>query len=290
MHRIQCDIFGKLLRWLIGFLLMVGMTGAMAQPKAILLGITPVFLDDQPAIQQAWKGYLESRLNRPVHFIQRGSYREIVELLLRGKLDAAWICGLPYVENRSRLSLVAAPIYDEGKPVYRSYLIVPRRDEKTQGWADLAAGTIFAFSDPDSHSGNLYPRVAMREAGIDPDRHFRRSLFVHSHANVVQSVAERVADAGAVASYIWETLARDHPHITAQTRIAARSRDFGAPPVVARADLPAEDVARLRTALLDMTKYPEGSRVLRLLNLDRFVEVSDDLYQGVEIMARSLGR
>lgn len=282
-------IIVKAFRWLPGILLAGWMVSVGAETGTLRLGITPVFLDDQPAIQQAWKEYLELRLKRPVSFVQRGSYREIIDLLLRGKLDAAWICGLPYVENKRRLVLVAAPVY-QGEPTYRSYLVVSKNDKKTQGWADLRAGSVFAFSDPDSNSGSLYPRVTMRNAGIDPDRYFRKTLYAHGHSSVVQSVAEGVADAGSVASYVWDTIARDHPEITGMTRIAARSETFGAPPVVARADLPANEVAELRAALKQMADAPEGKRALRLLNLDGFVDVPASHYESVELMARSLGR
>jgi len=261
---------------------------AAEQVPAMRIGLTPVFLDDRPRVLAAWQGYLEQRLGRPVGFVQRGSYREIMALLLRGEIDAAWLCGLPYVERQSRMSLVAVPVY-QGAPLYRSFLIVPKHDLATDSWEDLPAG-VFAFSDPDSNSGYLYPRFSMKTAGIDPERHFRKTFFAHGHRNVVESVAAGLADAGAVDSYVWETLRKDHPELTAGTRVVLRSETFGFPPVVARADLPQGEMSDLRRVLVDMAEDPEGQVLLDLVNLDGFVTARPSLYDSIGEMARSLGR
>ena len=281
------------LAWRCFFLsLFVFLTSAMSadarETASLRIGLTPVFLDDQPQIIRAWQDYLEKRLARRVEFVQRGSYREITDLLLRGELDAAWLCGLPYVEFKSKLSLVVTPVY-QGAPLYRSYLIVPDDDEATQSWEDLPRG-VFAFSDPDSNSGNLYPRDAMRRAGLDPDNYFRKTFFAKGHRNVVEAVSVGLADAGAVDGYVWDTLNRDRPELTASTRIVRRSETFGFPPIVARANLDDAEVSNLRTVLMDMGANPEGRRVLTMLNLDGFVKVKDSLYGSIASMAQSLGR
>lgn len=259
---------------------------AWAQRDALRIGLTPVFLDDQPRILRAWQKQLTQQLGRPVSFIQRRTYREIIDMLLRRELDAAWLCGLPYVNRQPVLTLVAAPLY-QGAPLYRSYLLVHKDDTETNVWRDLEPG-VFAYSDPDSNSGYLYPRWAMRKAGMDPDRHFRRSFFAHSHRNVIEAVASGLADAGAVDGYVWDTLVRIHPEITASTRVVMRSETFGFPPIVARLDLPEHTLEGLRSALTSMDKEPQGQAVLQQLNLDGFVEVEPALYQGIANMARSL--
>ncbi len=258
------------------------------QASPMRFGLTPVFLDDQPRILGAWQDYLENRLGRSISFVQRGSYREITDLLLRGELDAAWLCGLPYVEQRLRMSLVAVPVY-QGSPLYRSLLIVPKDDLETTEWDDVPAG-VFAFSDPDSNSGYLYPRYAMKRAGIDPERYFRKTFFAHGHRNVVEAVAAGLADAGAVDAYVWETLSRDQPELTADTRVVLRSETFGFPPIVARADLPGSEVLALRRVLVAMAEDPQGLRVLDFFNLDGFVEAKPALYDRIAEISGSLGR
>ena len=183
------------------------LAGAMADtaPPPVRIGLTPVFLDDQTTFVNAWRGYLERRLNRPVTFVQRASYREITDLVRTGKLDFAWLCGYPYVQNRDALNLLAAPVY-QGKPTYRSYLIVPASDHQTRSIADLR-GKVFAFSDRDSNSGYLVPVHELLGLNETPGAFFAKTFFTWSHRNVVQAVADGLAQGGAVDSYVWDILA-----------------------------------------------------------------------------------
>jgi phosphonate transport system substrate-binding protein len=90
---------------------------------ALRIGTTAVILDDQLAFLDAWRAYLEPKLGRAVTFVQRGSYREITQLIFREQLDFAWVCGYPYARNKAFMRLLATPMY-QGKPLYQSYLIV----------------------------------------------------------------------------------------------------------------------------------------------------------------------
>jgi phosphonate transport system substrate-binding protein len=243
------------------------------------VGLTPVFLDNQTSFLRDWEEYLERRLDHPVDFLQRQTYREITELLLSGQLDAAWICGYPFVRHRAALRLLAVPLF-EGEPLYRSYLIVPAADGETRSVADLK-DRVFAYSDPDSNSGFLVPRVELRRQGYDPRRFFARTFFTWSHRDVVSAVADGVAQAGAVDGYVWETLSQTHPELTGATRVAWQSQPFGFPPLVARAELDPERFHRLQGVLLEMPADPEGRRLLRRLNLDGFSPGGDGLFAGI---------
>lgn len=249
-----------------------------AQP--LLFGTTPVFLDEQAQFLAAWQSWLETRLGRPVRFVQRASYREILELLLTGKLDVAWLCGYPYTRHQQDLRLVAVPSYQQ-TPLYRSYLIVPAEDTRTRTIADLR-DRVFAYSDPDSNSGWLVPQVEIKRLGYDPGRFFRKAFFTWGHRRVIEACAAGLAQGGAVDGYIWDTLARQHPELTRATRVVWRSETFGFPPIVAAPDMADAQVGDLRRALLDMENNPQGQRLLALLNLDGFVEGSPGLFAGIE--------
>src|SRR5512146_3252404 len=95
-----------------------------------------------------------------------GISREIVDLLRDGKLEFAWLCGYPYVRDRNHFRLAGVPLY-RGEPLYHSYLIVPAGDMQTRSINDLR-GKIFAFSDPDSNSGHLYPEYLLAKQGLQP--------------------------------------------------------------------------------------------------------------------------
>lgn len=253
---------------------------------ALRLGLTPVFLDDQSTFLEAWRVYLTARLQRPVVFVQRGSYREIVDLLNQGRLDAAWLCGFPFVHHERRLRLLAVPLF-QGRPLYRSYLIVPAGDTHTKSLLDLR-GKVFAYSDPDSNSGFLYTQFALEKIRERSEVFFARTFYTWSHRKVVEAVAVELAQGGAVDGYVWETLQRSHPQLTARTRVVEQSPEFGFPPFVARSTLPAEDFTALRTVLVAMRDDREGKKLLGQLNLDGFIPGERKLYDGIASMAEKV--
>lgn len=256
------------------------------QGKAYRIGLTAVILTDQTSFLKEWEVFLSKQLKHPVQFVQRQTYQEVTDLLLSGDLDAAWTCGYPYVRHRDRLKLLGVPLFN-GKPLYRAYLIVPATDTETRGIIDLKQ-KVFAFSDPDSNSGFLYPQVSLINAGIEPDRYFSKYFFTWSHRDVVKAVADGVAQGGSVDGYVWETLSRHEPALTAGTRVVMKSPQFGFPPLVVRRDARPQDYQALRKALLDMSSLAEGVRLLHQLNLDGFTEGDDALFDGVAESVRIL--
>lgn len=227
-----------------------------SEGPALRLGLTSVFLDDQSIFLEAWRTYLTARLQRPVVFVQRGSYREIVDLLNQGQLDAAWLCGFPFVRNERRLRLLAVPLF-QGRPLYRSYLIVPAGDTHTKSLLDLR-GKVFAYSDPDSNSGFLYTQFALAKIRERSEVFFARTFYTWSHRKVVEAVA------------------------------VEQSPEFGFPPFVARSTLPARDFTALRDILVAMRNDEEGKKLLGQLNLDGFTPGEHRLYGGIASMAEKV--
>lgn len=244
------------------------------------IGLTAVVVRENLRFFDRWGEYLEARLGRPVNFVQRRAYRDVMDLLENGELDIAWICGFPFVQKRDPeyLELLAVPVY-RGTPFYRSYVIV-HRDSPHLGIGDLE-GRIFAYSD--SNSGYLVPRKLFKRAGLDPDWFFRLTFFTFSHAETVQAVA----DAGAVDSYVWEFLVKRRPEMAKQTRIIQRSETFGFPPIVARLGLDPALRTRIEAALTGMKDDSEGRTLLRDLTLDGFAAYSADLYEPIRLPADS---
>jgi len=254
-----------------------------SETKPLRIGLTPVFLDNQTSFLRQFERYLERRLHRPVVFVQRQSYREILDLLLQERLAFAWICGYPYVLHQDRLRLLAVPLYG-GKPLYQSYLIVPAGDTRTHSIEDLQ-GKVFAYSDPDSNSGFLVPQVELLKSGIEPKRFFAKTFYTWSHRGVVVAVADGLAQGGSVDGYVWDTLNKLHPALTRNTRVVWKSAKYGFPPLVANSSLPEETFTSMQEVLLNMSTDSSGKRLLQRLNIDGFIEGDDRLYDGIRSLA-----
>ncbi len=242
-------------------------------------GTTPVFLDNQLSMLGAWQAHLEAALLHPVQFVQRGSYREISDLLLSDGIDVAWVCGFPYIVHEARMRLLAVPVY-KGQPLYRSHLVVPSADSDTHSLLDLR-GRVFAYSDPQSNSGFLVPRVELIRGHESPDAFFRRSFFTFGHRKVVEAVRVGLAQAGSVDGYVWDTLRLQHPEATSGVRVAWRSAEHGFPPIVARRTLPIDQAEAFAAALMGMERSETGQTVLRRLNIDGFTPGTPALFESI---------
>ena len=257
--------------------------------QPIRFGLTAVVVTENLRFLDQWDQYLEEKTGRQVEFVLRKSYREIMDLLDSGVIDFAWICGYPYVQPRTpeSIQLLTVPVY-RGAPRYHSYIIVPHGSED-RSFGDLQ-GKIFAFSDPDSNSGFLYPLSLMIEQNENPEYYFRQTFFTFNHAETVQAVAERFADGGAVDSYIWEYLAAFSPEVTEKTRIIKKSPSFGFPPIVARVGVNPDTIRQIKEALQNMNRDDAGRSLLGQLKLDGFELQPDSLFRGIRAIATEVRR
>lgn len=260
---------------------------AAAETRAIRVGLTPAFLHDQYQLLADWQKYMQKKLGQPVEFVPRDSYRETMDLLRLAKLDFAWVCDYPYVHLKAQVRLLAVPVY-QGRPLYRAYLIVNADDPHTTSIRQLR-DTVFAYSDPYSNTGYLAPRYQLWQAGENPARFFRKTFFTWSHQKVVEAVATGMAQGGSVDGYIWDTLDRVRPELTARTRIVAKSPEYGFPPFVAHRATDQARFVAMQRMLFDMAKDAEGVSLLQRLNLDGFVAGDPSLYDGVAKMMRVFG-
>lgn len=235
---------------------------------SIRFGLTPVFLTNDLELLGRLQSYLQRATGYPVSLITRRTYQEITALLTSGQLDAAWICGFPYVAHRAELQLVAVPLWHH-KPLYQSYLIVDR-DRKGTGVLDLR-GDIHAFSDPDSNSGFLVTRAALAEHHLRPETFFAKTFFTYGHRDVIRAVASGLAGSGSVDGYVYEVVAELEPKVTEGTRILKASEWLGFPPIAApRVPVDQTRLKALTKALWEMHKDDEGRAALRMLRLDGF--------------------
>lgn len=252
---------------------------ARASEPALRFALTPVLLTSDLLMLEEMKAYLAQATGRPVHLVTRRTYQEITALLVTRQVDAAWICGYPFVAFRDQLALVAVPVW-KGRPLYQSYLIV-RSDLEAESLAELA-GTVHAFSDPDSNSGFLVTSAALAEMATSPAKFFRQFFYTYGHRNVVRAVSSGLAASGSVDGYVYEVLRETEPELVARTRVIRKSEPLGFPPIAcAAAVADTEAIARLRHALVAMGRNPHGQRVLAMLRLDGFSVEPPELFDGI---------
>jgi phosphonate transport system substrate-binding protein len=224
--------------------------------------------------------YLGQKLNRPVEMVQRRTYTEVNDLLADGQVDVAFVCTSAYIAGHRDfgMQVLAAPQVN-GEAAYHSNLIVPA-DSPARSIADLQ-GKVFAFTDPISFTGRVYPTHLVQALGGEPEAFFGRTFFTYSHDNAIRAVADGLADGAAVDSLVYDFAVARDPGLTARVKVIHRSPPFGIPPVVTGPDIRPQVRAELYELLLGLQNDLEGPAILAALGFDRFVPIEDAAYDSV---------
>ncbi len=232
--------------------------------------------------------YLSDKLDRPVELVQRRTYAEVNDLIESGFVDVAFVCTSAYVDGREKfgMELLAAPQVN-GEAVYYSLLIVPK-DSAAQSMADLR-DKVFAFTDPMSNTGKLYPTYLVQQLGSAPDQFFARTFFTYSHDDAIRAVADGLADGAAVDSLVYDFAVTRDPSLAERVRIIHRSPPFGIPPVVVGPGIRPQLKAELQSVLLNMDDDAEGRKGLEAIGAERFVLIDDSAYASVRDLVSAVG-
>ncbi|MBI4317578.1 MAG: phosphate/phosphite/phosphonate ABC transporter substrate-binding protein [Chloroflexi bacterium] len=228
--------------------------------------------------------YIGEKLGRPVELVQRRTYAEINDLVRSGGVDLAFVCGGAFIEGEKDfgMELLLAPQM-RGQTTYFSYIIV-HRDKDAQRVEDLRASS-FAFSDPLSNSGRRAPTYALWLIGETPESFFRKSVFTYSHDNSIQAVADKVVDAAAVDSLVYDYTIARNPQYSGKTRIIDRLGPYGIPPVVVHPRLSSQFKDQFTSVLSGMHRDERGRTILENLLIDRFVTLDGQAYDSMRQMA-----
>lgn len=231
--------------------------------------------------------HLEGALGRPVEIVQRRTYTEINDLLRTGEADIGFVCTSGYVVGHDEfgLELLAAPQIDQ-EMVYYSELIVPMESEAVD-IQDLAGGR-FAFTDPISTTGRVYPTALVQGLGMDPERFFESTFFTYSHDRAIRAVASGLADGAAVDSLVLDYALLREPGLADRVKVIHRSPAFAIPPVVASPRITATQRAEITAVLLSLGGDPAATQVLESLGIDGFVPIEDSAYDDVRSLVGSI--
>lgn len=246
--------------------------------------ITPV---DAVKYYQDVIDYIGQQIGRPVQMVHRRTYDEMDSLLEKGEVNIAFICSAPYVRNKEQfgIELLVAPSV-HGKATYHSYIIV-HNDSPMKAFPELR-GKVFAFTDPKSNTGKLYPAYLLKTMGSTPEKFFKRFLYSYSHNKSVEIVAKKIADGAAVESIVYDHMLKTGSPYAKQTKIIKRSPPYGIPPVVVTRDIDPALKKKVKDAFLAMKNSPKGKTVLAAMMIDGFVEVPDKNYDTIRLMEKSI--
>ena len=230
--------------------------------------------------------YLESKLGMKVEYTPVTDYAASVEALVNKKVDMAWFGGFTFVQAHVRSGGKVIPLVQrEEDEKFRSVFITT--DPAITKLSDLK-GKDVSFGSQSSTSGHLMPRSFLLQAGLNPEKDFRRVAYSGAHDATIAAVASGKVQAGALNISVWDKFVADKRVDTSKVRVF-----FTTPPYfdynwTVHADMPAALREKLAAALLALSRDdPEGKAVLELQRATRFVPTKAENYKGIEAAARS---
>ncbi|HET7265457.1 MAG TPA: phosphate/phosphite/phosphonate ABC transporter substrate-binding protein [bacterium] len=192
------------------------------------------------------------------------SYAGVIEAMGAGRADIGWLNTFSYVIAHQKYGVeVRLVTVRFGLPYYRAEIIT-QSTSGINGLPDLR-GKRFAFVDPASTSGYLFPVAGLKKAGYDPQKFFGQTIFAGSHNNVVLAVYQGRVDAGSVFEDARGTVQKTLPDVMQKVKVVWKSDPIPNDTVSFRKGLPEEVKAKVTTALLRFSQTPAGLDALKSL-------------------------
>ncbi len=229
--------------------------------------------------------YVGDKLNIPIEFKQRKTYREVNEMLSNKEVDVAFICSGPYVEqaDKKNIEILVVPV-SNGIPAYQAYIIAHVKSQISR-FEDFK-GKIFAFTDPLSNTGYLYAIKRVKELRTTADKFFSKSFFSYAHDNSIQLVERRTVDGASIDGLVLDYLKKFSPERVKNIKIVEKSELYGIPPFVVPKNIDASTKEKLRNIFLTMHLNYKGKKILDKLLIDKFILGKDSDYNSIRSIQR----
>ena len=231
------------------------------------------------------------KIGCPVRVYVATSYNAEIEAMRNGKLELGEFGPLGYVlaHQVAKAQAVAAFGTADGKPdtYWASIVTYPSSGIKTV--AEIK-GHSFAFSDPASTSGHLFPAYGLRKAGIDPDKDIK-AIYAGSHTASFEAIYNHKVDAGELNSEQMESAKQRGHYKDGDVVFLWKSNPIPTDPFTVRGDLPDAFKKKLTDTLqhLDLTSLdPADRKIMVGAGITQLVPQTDQSYDLIRDLVKTL--
>ena len=225
------------------------------------------------------------------------SYTTVIEAMGSNQVDVGWLAPFAYVlaHDKNGAQVMLASLR-QGSKTYRSQ-IVARADSGITS-LDQLRGKKFAFVDPASASGFLFPNALLAGRGIDYKTFFSDTIFAGGHDKVIIAVYNKQVDGGATFGNNIDS----GPPTDARTLVTTTLADVMSivRPIAQTDPIPNDTVSvrrglddnltkLIRDGLLYVQGIPDGQAALRALyGIDGLGPAEDKDYDSIRTAAKAL--
>ena len=233
--------------------------------------------------------YLERTVGTKVDFVPVNDYPAAVEALVNKQVELVWFGGFTYVQAQIRSGGKIVPIAQREEDTKFRSVFITQTNSGIKSLADLK-GKQVSFGSASSTSGHLMPRSFLLEAGIDPDKDFKRVAYSGAHDATIASVVSGRVDAAALDITVWRKFVAENKVDTTKVDVFYTTPPYFNYNWSVHADMPAAQREKITAALLDLNmNNPEGKEILTLNRATKYIPTKPENYKGLENAGRSAG-
>jgi phosphonate transport system substrate-binding protein len=233
--------------------------------------------------------YLERTTGTKVDFVPVNDYPAAVEALVNKQVDLVWFGGFTYIQSQIRSGGKIIPIAQREEDTKFRSVFITQTNSGIKSLADLK-GKQVSFGSQSSTSGHLMPRSYLLEAGIDPDKDFKRVAYSGAHDATIASVVSGRVDAAALDITVWRKFVAENKVDTSKVDVFFTTPSYFNYNWSVHADMPAAQREKITAALLNLSlNNPEGNEILTLNRATKYIPTKPENYKGLESAGRSAG-
>ena len=233
--------------------------------------------------------YLERTVGMKVDFVPVNDYPAAVEALVNKQVELVWFGGFTYVQAQIRSGGKIIPIAQREEGTSFRSVFITQTNSGIKRLADLK-GKQVSFGSPSSTSGHAMPRSFLLDAGIDPEKDFKRVAYSGAHDATIAAVVNGRVDAAALDITVWRKFVSENKVDTTKVDVFFTSPPFYNYNWSVHADMPAPLREKITAALLNLNmNNPEGKEILTLNRATKYIPTKPENYKGLENAARNIG-
>ena len=233
--------------------------------------------------------YLEQKMGMKVEFTPVNDYPAAVEALVNKKVDLVWFGGFTHVQANLRSGGKVVPLAQREEDTKFQSVFIAKTNSGIKSLADMK-GKQISFGSQSSTSGHLMPRSFLLQAGLNPEKDFRRVAYSGAHDATIASVVSGKVDAAALDITVWKKFVGENKVDTKDVDVFYTTPPYFNYNWSVHADMPAAMQDRIKKAILDLSPNdPAQAEILKLNRATRYVPTAPENYKGLEAAARSAG-
>lgn len=258
--------------------------GEMREVKVGIFTTDPARIMDEGKVMD----YLSRKMGVKFILIPMIGYEKSVEKLKSREVDAGVLgSGPAYIAmSKGIVELMARPEIKKSSVYYGYWLTL-----KGNGLNKIEdfKGKSFAYVDPYTSAGYLFPRSAIKAKGLNPDRFFGTVKFSNTHEAAIQMLLNGSVDGCAAKDTAYKKFIDTNIELKDRLNIIEVAGPFPERTLAISKRVDPVIRKKVKEVLLKMDSDPEGKKVLEETGRSRYVDSTQSDFSAISKILNILG-